>query len=81
VLDGHVGRQINVEVERGRETLKHELEVQSLASITADEYIEFGEAVVHTLSYQQARIQRAIQGVYIANPGYVFAAPAFRARL
>jgi S1-C subfamily serine protease len=73
VLDGHVGRQINVEVERGRETLKHELEVQSLASITADEYIEFGEAVVHTLSYQQARhFNVPIQGVYIANPGYVF---------
>src|ERR1700694_5350274 len=73
VLDGHVGQQINVEVQRGRETLRHALDVQSLSSITADEYIEFGEAVVHTLSYQQARhFNVPIKGVYIANPGYVF---------
>jgi hypothetical protein len=39
----------------------------------ADEYIEFGEAVVHTLSYQQARhFNVPIKGVYVANPGYVF---------
>jgi pro-apoptotic serine protease NMA111 len=47
--------------------------VQSLSSITADQYIEFGEAVVHTLSYQQARhFNVPIKGVYVANPGYVF---------
>jgi S1-C subfamily serine protease len=47
--------------------------VQSLSAITADEYIEFGEAVVHTLSYQQARhFNVPIKGVYVANPGYVF---------
>jgi len=73
VLDAHVGQQITVEVRRGRETLRHALTVQSLNAITADEYIEFGEAVVHTLSYQQARHFNApIKGVYVANPGYVF---------
>src|ERR1700692_3733582 len=73
VLDGHVGQQVNVEVQRGRETLRHALDVQSLSAITADEYIEFGEAVVHTLSYQQARhFNVPIKGVYVANPGYVF---------
>lgn len=73
VLDSRVGQQINVEVQRGRETVKHALSVQSLNAITADEYIEFGEAVVHTLSYQQARhFNVPIKGVYIANPGYVF---------
>ena len=73
VLDNHVGQQINVEVQRGNETLHHALEVQSLSTITADEYIEFGEAVVHTLSYQQARhYNLPIKGVYVANPGYVF---------
>jgi S1-C subfamily serine protease len=73
VLDSRVGQQINVEVQRGRETLRHALGVQSLNAITADEYIEFGEAVVHTLSYQQARhFNVPIKGVYIANPGYVF---------
>ncbi len=73
ILDNHVGRQVSVEVQRGRETLRHSLDVQSLSAITADEYIEFGEAVVHTLSYQQARhFNVPVQGVYIANPGYVF---------
>ncbi len=73
VLDSHVGQQISVEVRRGRETLRHALTVQSLGAITADEYIEFGEAVVHTLSYQQARhFNVPIKGVYVANPGYVF---------
>src|ERR1700728_4636302 len=73
VLDSHVGQQINVEVQRGRDTVKHALDVQSLNAITADEYIEFGEAVVHTLSYQQARhFNVPIRGVYVANPGYVF---------
>jgi S1-C subfamily serine protease len=73
VLDAHVGQKINVEVQRGRESVNHDLQVQSLHAITADEYIEFGEAVVHTLSYQQARhFNVPIKGVYVANPGYVF---------
>ncbi len=73
VLDGHVGRQVDLEVQRGRETVRHALGVQSLSAITADEYIEFGEAVVHSLSYQQARhFNVPIKGVYVANPGYVF---------
>jgi pro-apoptotic serine protease NMA111 len=75
VLDSHVGRQVKVEVQRGSQTLQHDLEVQSLSAITADEFIEFGEAVVHTLSYQQARhFNVPIKGVYVANPGYVFSA-------
>ncbi len=73
VLDDHVGEPIKLEVQRGDATLQHALTVQSLSSITADEYIEFGEAVVHTLSYQQARhYNLPIKGVYVANPGYVF---------
>jgi S1-C subfamily serine protease len=73
VLDGHVGQPIKVEIQRGNETLQHALDVQSLSAITADEYIEFGEAVVHNLSYQQARhYNLPIEGVYVANPGYVF---------
>jgi S1-C subfamily serine protease len=73
VLDSHVGEQINVEVQRGTETLRHTIGVQSLSDITPDEYLEFGEAVVHTVSYQQARhFNLAVKGVYVANPGYVF---------
>jgi pro-apoptotic serine protease NMA111 len=75
VLDNHVDRRVKVEVQRGSQTLTHDLDVQSLSAITPDEFIEFGEAVVHTLSYQQARhFNVPIKGVYIANPGYVFGA-------
>ena len=73
VLDGHVDRQVSVEIQRGREMRNARLDVRSLGAITADEYIEFGEAVVHTLSYQQARhFNVPIKGVFVANPGYVF---------
>jgi pro-apoptotic serine protease NMA111 len=73
VLDSRVSQQVSVEVQRGRDTVRHALDVQSLSAITADEYLEFGEAVVHTLSYQQARhFNMPIKGVYVANPGYVF---------
>ena len=74
LLDGNVGKGLQVEVQRGGQTLTRELSVQDLHAITADEYLEFGEAVVHTLSYQQARhFNLPIKGVYVANPGYVFA--------
>jgi S1-C subfamily serine protease len=75
VLDDAVGQPVQVQVRRGNETLEHALVVQSLDAITADEYIEFGEAVVHNLSYEQARhYNLPIRGVYVANPGYVFSA-------
>jgi len=75
VLDNHVGRRVKVEVQRGSQSIQHEFDVQSLSAITPDEFIEFGEAVVHTLSYQQARhFNVPVKGVYIANPGYVFGA-------
>jgi S1-C subfamily serine protease len=73
VLDDSVDRQIDVEVQRGNQRIKHPLTTTSLHAITADQYIEFGEAVVHTVSYQQARhFDVPIKGVYVANPGYVF---------
>src|SRR5690606_33283559 len=40
-------------------------------------FLEFGDAVVHDLSWQQARhINVPIRGVYVANPGYVLGAAA-----
>ena len=43
--------------------------------MTPNEFLQFGDAVVHNLSYQQARnLNRPIEGVYVANPGYVFGA-------
>ena len=71
ILDDSVGKDIDVEVERGGERISQRLAVQDLHSITPAEYLEFGDAVLHTLSYQMARHFNApVRGVFVANPGY-----------
>ena len=73
VLDANVGEPVDVVVRRGAQTIDHKIRVQDLHAITAHEFLEFGEAVVHTLSYQEARhFDLPIQGVFVANAGYVF---------
>ncbi|MGH8259060.1 MAG: PDZ domain-containing protein, partial [Steroidobacteraceae bacterium] len=75
VLDDSVGEQVRVEVERGGRTIDATLPVTDLNRITPDSYLEFGNAVMNTLSYQQARdFNVPASGVYVANPGYVFGA-------
>ncbi|HUY84200.1 MAG TPA: trypsin-like peptidase domain-containing protein [Steroidobacteraceae bacterium] len=74
MLDDHVGRPIRVEVERGGVRLAGTLPVIDLNSITPDEYVEFGDAVMNRLSYEEARSYHLpIRGVFVADPGYVFA--------
>jgi pro-apoptotic serine protease NMA111 len=75
VLDDAVGQTVKVEVERGGKSVSATLPVTDLNRITPASYLEFGDAVVNTLSYQQARhFNVPVRGVYVANPGYVFAA-------
>ncbi|HTW38242.1 MAG TPA: trypsin-like peptidase domain-containing protein [Steroidobacteraceae bacterium] len=77
VLDSSVGGEVQVELQRGGRTVSAMLPVTDLNSITPDSYLEFGDAVVNTLSYQQARdFNVPVRGVYVANPGYVFGAAA-----
>jgi len=72
VFDSRVGELLHLIVERNGEELDITVDVQDLHAITPREYISFGNAVVHDLSYQQARhLNRATEGIYIANPGYV----------
>ena len=71
VLDSSVGKTVQLEVERGGEVFERSLVVQDLNSITPARYLQFGDAVVHDLSYQMARHMNApIRGVFVANPGY-----------
>ena len=75
VLDGAVGSSVELELLRGGKAVSAKLPVGNLHAITPSSYAEFGDAVLHTLSYQQARFyNRPAHGVYVANPGYVFSA-------
>ncbi len=77
ILDDSVGEQVQVEVERGGKLLSHALPVSDLHAISPAAYLQFGDAIVHDLSYQQARhYNRPLKGVYVANPGYIFSAAA-----
>lgn len=75
LLDSSVGRSLKFEVQRGGQTLEKSLPIGDLHAITPDEYVEFGDAVLNTLSYQQARhFNLPVRGVFVANPGYLLAA-------
>src|SRR3954468_10407150 len=77
VLDDGVGKKVKLSIERGGQVLEQELTIENLYDVTPDRYIEFGDSVVHNLSWQQARhLNSAIKGVYVANPGYVLGAAA-----
>jgi S1-C subfamily serine protease len=73
VLDRSVADEIRIGIERGGQSIEHAIVVDDLHSITPDEYLEYGDGVFHNLSYQQARhYYRPVEGVFVANPGYVF---------
>ncbi len=77
ILDDNVGQQITVEVERGGRNLEMKVRVTDLHSVTPDEFVEFGDAIVNNLSYQQARhYNREVSGIYVANPGYMLSKSA-----
>jgi S1-C subfamily serine protease len=77
ILDSRVGEVIEIELERGGKQIVSAVRVDDLHSITPDEYLEFGDAIVNRLSYQQARhYNRAAEGIYVANPGYLLSKSA-----
>jgi len=73
MLDRHVGDEIAITIERGGEPLEVKLKVQDLDEITPSRYIEVGNAILHELSYQQARsFHIPVAGIYVAYGGYIF---------
>ncbi len=73
-LDDAVGATVQVELERYGQRMSQQVAVTDLHALTPANYIQFGKAVVHDLSYQQAwHLNRAQRGIYVAAPGYVLA--------
>jgi len=71
VLDDSVGKQITIELERGGQPITAKLTVGDLDAITPSAYLEFSDAILHTLSYQQARhFHVPIKGAFVAAAGY-----------
>jgi pro-apoptotic serine protease NMA111 len=77
VLDDNVDKQVQIELERGGRRITDKVSVTDLHTITPHEYLDFGDAIVNNLSYQQARhYNRAVSGAYVANPGYLLSKSA-----
>jgi S1-C subfamily serine protease len=73
VLDDSVGASIELQLQRGGKPYTTTLKVDDLDAITPAAYLEFGDTVVHTLSYQEARaFHRPVRGVFVAASGYMF---------
>ncbi|CAH9094627.1 unnamed protein product [Cuscuta epithymum] len=72
LLDDSVGQNVELKIERAGASLIVELVVQNLHSITPDCFLEVSGAVIHSLSYQQARNFNLQCGlVYVAESGYM----------
>src|SRR5262245_13340051 len=72
LLDSRVGGEVELAVVRGGGKRKVKLPVQDLHAITPADYLEIGDGVLHTLSWQMARhMNMPISGVFVANPGYM----------
>lgn len=77
LLDDHVGATLRVAVRRGDADREFDVAVADLHAITPRDFLQIGDAVLHRLSYQQARhLNASLDGVYVANPGYMLSAAA-----
>jgi S1-C subfamily serine protease len=71
IMDGGVGSKVDLELSRGGHAVSVSLSIGDLHAITPDAYIEVGDAILHNLSYQQARhFNLPIRGIFVANAGY-----------
>jgi len=75
LFDNNIGQAITLLVERNGVPVEVEVKVDDLHKITPKKYLTFGQAILHDLSYQQARhLNRPVEGVYVAQPGYMLSA-------
>jgi len=75
LLDENVGGTVELSLERGGQNITAKLPITDLHAITPDSYLQFGDGVLNTLSYELARqFNVPVKGVYVANPGYALGA-------
>ncbi|MEM6929256.1 MAG: trypsin-like peptidase domain-containing protein, partial [Myxococcota bacterium] len=73
LLDDRVGDTLPVVVVRRGETLTVRPTVGNLHDLMPDAYVRVGGAVLHDLSYHQARlVQTPVEGVFVAANGFSF---------
>ncbi len=73
VVDLNVGGQVQLDLERGGQVVSAKLPVGDLHAITPSAYAEVGDAVLNTLSYQQARhFNVPVRGVLCGESGLHF---------
>src|SRR5689334_1289012 len=66
-LDASVGGTVELDLERGGKAVSARVPITDLNKITPSAYTEFSDAVVNTLSYQQARhFNVPARGAYVA---------------
>ena len=72
VLDAFVDRTVDLAVERNGRVLELSLEVADLHQVTPSEYITIGRAILHPISYQQARnLNVPLNAIYVAYNGHM----------
>jgi len=75
LLDNNIDQSITLLIERNGVPLRVNVKVDDLHKLTPEKYITFGQSILHNLSYQQARhLNRPVEGVYVAQPGYMLSA-------
>ncbi|KAL9105433.1 MAG: hypothetical protein Q9227_009394 [Pyrenula ochraceoflavens] len=68
ILDGSVGKTVDLLVQRGGEDVEVTLDVGDLHAITPDRFVTVAGGSFHSLSYQQARLYAiAVKGVYVCE--------------
>lgn len=71
-LDERPGEVVTLRLQRLGQEREEQVTVQDLHAITPDRFLEVGGAILHPLSYQQARLHHVpVEGLYLASSGYM----------
>ena len=73
ILDSNVGSTLAITLQRAGSAVTVNKRIKDLHALTPTRYLEIDGGILHSLSYQRARhYNRAIGGVYLADPGFTW---------